>query len=91
MKGNKEAKALARGAADRQTKVYDEPDLTIIPRFNLTSTQLSKLTQVLAYQGIYEQKRGMTIMLDITRYAAEEAFGVIPSDKNFGTSIQNKD
>lgn len=92
--GNEEADKLAREGALKDT--FDEPDLEIDPKFNLTGAQLSKLTQALAYEGICEKKklkykRGLDMMMDITRYAIEDAFGVLPSDEKIWKSIQNKD
>ena len=83
-------------AASHEDEIFDELITEINPRFNLTGAQLSKMTQTLAYQGICEMKKlrykqGMACMLDITRYAAEEAFGSLPSDKAIWRSIQDKD
>ena len=83
-------------AANCDDEIFDEPIADIDPRFNLTGVQLSKMTQTLAYQGICETKKlryrqGMTCMLDITRYAAEDAFGSLPSDEVIWKSIQDKD
>ena len=94
--GNREARKLPLEAASREDKIFDEPITEINPRFNLTGAQLSKMTQTLAYQGICKikklrYKQGMVCMLDITRYAVEEAFGSLPSDEVIWRSIQDKD
>lgn len=92
--GNEGADKLAKEGAEKD--VFDAPDLEIDPRFNLSGAQLSELTQALAYEGICEKKtlkykRGLDTMLDITRYAIEDAFGVLPSNEKIWKSIQNKD
>ena len=84
--GNREARKLALEAASRKDEIFDEPITEIDPRFNLTGAQLSKMTQTLAYQGICETKKcrykqGMACMLDVTRYAVEEAFRSLPSNE----------
>ena len=94
LRGSKEAYALAKEGTYKET--YDEPDLSIEPKFNLTRAQLSELSQALAYEGICEQrtlkyKRGLDMVLDIMRYAAEEAFGFLPPDEKIWKSIHNKD
>ena len=94
--GNREARKLALEAASHKDKIFDELITEIDPRFNLTGAQLSKMTQMLAYQGICETKilrykQGMACMLDITRYVGEEAFGSLPSNEAIWWSIQDKD
>ena len=87
---------MALEATSHEDKVFDEPITEIDPRFNLTGAQLTKMTQMLAYQGICETKKlrykqGIACMLNITRYAVEEAFGSLPSDEAIWRSIQDKD
>ena len=94
--GNREAKKLALEATSHEDEVFDELITEIDPRFNLTGTQLLKMTQTLAYQGICRTKKlrykqGMACMLDITRYVVEEAFRSLPSDEVIWRSIQDKD
>ena len=69
LRGSKEAYALAKEGTYKET--YDEPDLGIEPKFDLTGVQLSELSQALAYEGICKQrtlqyKRGLDMVLDIT-------------------------
>jgi len=69
LRGSKEAYALAKEGTYKET--YDEPDLSIEPKFDLAGAQLSEISQALAYEGICEQrtlkyKRGLDIALDIT-------------------------
>ena len=52
--GTKKALELARAGTLRE--VSDEPNLTIIPKFNITGAQLSKMTQKIVYQGICDHK-----------------------------------
>ena len=47
--GTREAKKLAEEAATRRTDIFDEPNLSIDPKFDLTGAQLSSLTQASAY------------------------------------------
>ena len=94
--GNREARKLVLEAASREDEIFDKPITEIDPMFNLTGAQLSKMTQMLAYQGICETKKlrykqGMACMLDITRYAVEEAFRSLPSNEAIWRSIQDKD
>ena len=68
LRGSKEAYALAKEGTYKEA--YDEPDLSIEPKFNLTGAQLSELSQALAYEGICKQKtikykRGLDMVLDI--------------------------
>ncbi|KIM77600.1 hypothetical protein PILCRDRAFT_76558, partial [Piloderma croceum F 1598] len=74
----------------------DEPDLSIDPRFNLTGTQLSLITQKLAYMGICNHKsakwrRGTSQMLDITRHAVRQNHGPMHDDKMIWKTVRNKD
>lgn len=90
----KEANTLAKEVTTKEA--YDKPDLHIDPKFNLTSAQLSKLMQALAYEGICEQrtikyKRNLNMVMDITHYVTEEAFGFLPSNKKIWKSTQDKD
>ena len=69
LRGSKEAYVLAKEGTYKET--YDEPDLSIEPKFDLTGAQLSELSQALTYEGICEQKtlkykRGLDMALDIT-------------------------
>ena len=78
LKGIKEANALAKEGVTKET--YNKPDLHVEPRFNLIGVQLFKLMQALAYEGICEQKtlkykRNLDMVMDITCYVTEEAFG----------------
>jgi hypothetical protein len=52
--GTKEAIKLAE--AGTQKEVVDEPNLTIVPKFNITGVQLSVMTQKIAYQSICSHK-----------------------------------
>jgi exonuclease III len=92
--GTKEACELAKAGTHKE--VLDEPDLTIIPKFNITGAQLSKMTQKVAYRNICDHKlcvrrRGTAQMLDITRYEILRAFQIVPSDSAVWNSSRNKD
>ena len=52
--GTNEALKLAE--AGTRKEVIDEPDLTIIPKFNITGAQLSQMTQKITYQSICSHK-----------------------------------
>ena len=93
-KGNQMADALAKEDATKTTP--DKPNLNIDTKFNLTGAQLLELTQALVYEGICKQRslrynRGLNIMLDITHFTSEDAFGTLPSDEKIWKSIHNKD
>ena len=87
--GNREARKLVLEAASHEDEIFDEPITEIDPRFNLTGAQLSKMTQMLAYQGICETKKlrykqGMACMLDITRYAVEGPSDLSHQTRRYG-------
>jgi hypothetical protein len=52
--GHQEAKDLTRQGATKE--LYDEPNLEIHPKFDLTRAQLAVMSQSLAYKGICERK-----------------------------------
>ena len=92
--GTNEALKLAEVGTHKE--VIDEPDLTIIPKFNITGAQLSQMTQKIAYQSICSHKsvqhqRGTAQTLDITRYEVLRAFHTIPLDRAIWNSSKNKD
>ncbi|KIM81883.1 hypothetical protein PILCRDRAFT_71572 [Piloderma croceum F 1598] len=92
--GTKEALKLAE--AGTQKEVLDEPDLTVIPKFNITGAQLSVMTQKAAYQSICDRKsdqrrRGTAQMLDSARYEVLWTFQRIPLDGTIWNSSKNKD
>ena len=49
LEGTREAKKLVEEATTRRTNIFDKPDLSIDPKFNLTGAQLSSLTQASVY------------------------------------------
>jgi len=93
-RGTKEALELAKAGTLKE--VLDKPDLTIIPKFNITGAQLSKMMQKIAYQGICNHKTdirwwGTAQMLDIARYEVLQAFQTIPLDSAIWNLSKNKD
>ena len=92
--GKEKANKLAHEGASKA--FFDEPDLSIEQKFNLGRAQILVLIQALAYEGICKQKtlkykRGLDMMLDITRHVIVDAFGVLPSDQKTWKSIHSKD
>jgi hypothetical protein len=88
----------AQVLAQQGTKkdLIDKPDLTINLRFNLTGTQLSLITQKLAYVGVCDHKKAKwrcstAQMLDITRHVAHQNFGPMHEDKEIWLTTKNKD
>lgn len=78
-------------------KEYDEIDLFIDKKFNLTGAQLATLTQATTYTGIKEvepkpkEHRGTTQRLDMRRFTVKDLIGKTPTDKTIWKLIQSKD
>jgi ribonuclease HI len=92
--GIRNAMALAKQGVNKQA--YDQINLDINPKFNLTGAQLSCLSQATAYQGILGMANPVvrcttTINLDITRYAVQASTGHLPTDAMIWYSIRTKD
>jgi hypothetical protein len=92
--GTREALRLAKAGTYKET--IDEPDLTIIPKFDITGAQLSAMTQRIAYWSIcnhkpIQRRRRTAQMLDIARYEVLRAFESVPPDRLVWNSSRNKD
>ena len=92
--GCTEAKNLAVEGAEKE--LYDEPDLEINPKFNLTGAQLTCMTQALAYRGICEMKvirngQRMSQMLAITRHAINDITGYYPDISKVWKATRHRD
>jgi ribonuclease HI len=75
---------------------YNNLDLTLNKKFNLTGAQLSTMSQAMTYQGIRERmqitsRRSTIITLDITRHAVKRITGHLPTDATIWHSIRSKD
>ncbi|KAJ7572775.1 hypothetical protein C8J56DRAFT_719621, partial [Mycena floridula] len=101
--GNEEADRLAGQGARKDTE--DEVDLEIDVRLKLTGAKLSTMTQALAYKAIRSRKlkrntkaflkqieRRETIRnMEITRYAAEELSGGLPTNRKIWKATRHQD
>ena len=93
--GNEAADRLADEGARKAE--FDEIDLTIDKRFDLTGAQLSKLSQAIAYRGIRGEKpklkltSGAKKRLDMTRHAVKALSGRYPIDSVMWKSVHHAD
>lgn len=92
--GNEEADKLANQGAQKNTP--DPINLSIQNKFNINGAKLMCTTQAILYRGIKELKqaapRNSTIIqLDITRHAAKDLSGNLPTDSRIWRLIRSKD
>jgi ribonuclease HI len=88
------ANSLANEGIQKMT--YDNLDLTLAKKFNLTGAQLSMMSQAMIYQGIKGRvqiapRRSTIITLDVTRHAVKRLTGHLPTDATIWHSIRSKD
>ncbi|KNZ80733.1 Ribonuclease H1 [Termitomyces sp. J132] len=94
IRGNEEADKLAGIGAKKTTP--DNIDLESPAGYNLPGAKLANITQALAYKGILEglpktTRKGTEVHLDMTRWAAKERTGEMPTDEVIWKALKDKD